>query len=278
MKIVHQIGICALCRRSDQELQDSHFLPAGVYRVIRDETQDNPDPLKFNDDAVFQDSKQVSDYLLCRECELRLNKNGEHWFLANCWRKNRFLIASALDSATVAASSEEIKVYHAAEIPKLNVAALTYFATSMFWRASAHRWKIAGKEGRGIELGPYEEQLRKFLMDETRFPENCVLWVSVPETLTPFVHLSLTPYGGRKGGYHFYKLIVLGIGFHLLVGARIPLEARAMCFVSGAGNPIYRTDMLERGIIQDVHHKFSLHPRLLDGPAGKMSRTDGLSR
>jgi hypothetical protein len=183
-----------------------------------------------------------------------------------------------LDGAALAGSSPQIKVYHAVQIPKLNVAALTYFAASMFWRASAHRWKMGAKESRGIELGPYEERLRKFLGGETQFPQNCVLWVSVPESITPFVHLSLTPYGGRREGYHLYKLIVLGVGFHLLVGGQIPPEARAMCFVSGAGNPIYRTDMLERGIIQDVHLKFSLHPQLLDGPRGKMSRSGDVSR
>ena len=264
MKIVPRIGICALCRRNDQELQDSHFLPAGVYRVTRDETQDNPDPLKFNDDAVFQDSKQVSDHLLCRECEERLNKNGEQWFLAHCWRKTQFRLGSLLDGASPTGSSPRIKLYHADQIPKLNIVALTYFAASMFWRASVHRWRMAGTESRGIALGPYEEQLRKFLMGETQFPPDCVLWVSVPESITPFVGLSLTPYGGRKDGYHRYKLLVLGVGFHFLVGRRIPPQARATCFVSGPGHPIHRTDMLEEGIIQDVHHKFNLHPQLLE--------------
>lgn len=259
-----QIGICALCRRNDQELQDSHFLPAGVYRATRDETQGNPNPIKFNDDGVFQNSKQVSDYLLCPECEDRLNTNGERWFLAHCCRKNVFPLAALLDGTEMVDSSPQIDVYHASLIPKLSVSALAYFSASMFWRASAHRWEASS----GIVLGPYEEQLRRFLLGETPFPSNCVLWVSVPKTITPFVHLSLTPYGGRKDGYRLYKLVVLGVGFHLLVGGQIPGVARAMCFVSGPGNPIYRTDQLEQGIVKDVNHKFSLHPQLLRGPKG----------
>ena len=267
-----RIGVCALCCRNGQELRDSHFLPAGVYRVTRDETQDNPDPLKLNDDGVFQDSKQVSDYLLCGECEERFNTNGERWFLTHCWRKDRFLLASMLDDALLAGSTLQIKVYHAGQIPKLDVTALTYFAASMFWRASVHQWKMGGTKTRGITLGPYEERLRNFLMGEADFPPNCVLWVSVPESITQFTRLSLTPYGGRSGGYYLYKFVVLGVGFYLLVGGQIPREARAMCFVSGLGNPIYRTDMLEQGIIKDVHYKFDLHPKLLGGPSGS-SRT-----
>jgi hypothetical protein len=278
MKIMSRVGVCGLCHLNDQELQDSHFLPAGVYRVIRDETQANPNPLKFNDDVVFQDSKQVSDHLLCHECEERLNKSGEQWFLAHCCRKNQFRLGSLLDGASPAGSFPRAKLYHADQVPKLNVAALTYFAASMFWRASAHRWRMAGRQSRGIALGLYEEQLRMFLMGEKQFPPNCVLLVSVPETITPFVNLSLTPYGGRKDGYYVYKLVVLGVGFHLLVGQLIPREARTMCFVSGPGNPIYRSDILEEGIIQDVHRKFDLHPQLLAGPRGGISASGGTSR
>jgi hypothetical protein len=266
LKVVPRIDVCALCKRSGQELQASHFLPAGVYRVTRDETQDNPDPLKFNDHGVFQNSRQVKDYLLCRECEDRLNKGGEHWFLANCWRKDKFLLASLLHASRPTDSSGAITFFHADQIPAIDVAALSYFAASMFWRASVHQWKSDGKENRGITLGPYEEDLRLYLMGQTPFPENCVLWVSVPETITPFVHLSLTPYGGRRDGFHLYKLLVLGVGFHLHVGGRIPASARQMCFVSGIGHPVYRTDLLEKGIIQDVHYKFDQHPQLLVGP------------
>lgn len=271
MKAVNKIGKCALCRRDGQDLQDSHFLPAGVYRVIRDETQGNPDPLKFSDNGVFQDSRQISDYLLCHECEQRLNKNGENWFLAYCWRKRHFRLVSLLEVVDPQVIYRRIKIYHAASIPKLNVGALTYFPSSIFWRASVHKWEIAGSKGRGIELGPYEEQLRKYLMGEAEFPQDCVLWISVPENVTPIAGLSLTPYGGRKGGHHAYKLIVLGVGFHLLVGKQIPRQLREMCFVRGIRNPIYRTDMLEEAITQDVHYKFSLHPKLLDGPRGTVS-------
>ena len=44
-----------MCQQTDQVLQDSHFVPAGVYRVIRDETQPNSDPLKFNDRKAYKD-------------------------------------------------------------------------------------------------------------------------------------------------------------------------------------------------------------------------------
>jgi hypothetical protein len=266
-----RIGRCPLCRRDGHELQDSHFQPAGVYRVLRDETESNPNPFRFSDEGVFQDSRQVSDYLLCRDCEQRLSKNGENWFLAHCWRKNQFRLASLLDSAIPPAVYPRMRIYHAAMIPGLNVTALTYFAASMFWRASVHRWEIARSKFRGIELGPYEEQLREYLMSESPFPDSCALLVSVPENVKIIAGLSLTPYGGRKGTHHAYKLVVLGVGFHLLIGRQIPRGLRAMCLVRGVGNPICRTDMLEQAIMQDLSLKFSQHPQLLDRPKGSAS-------
>jgi hypothetical protein len=251
--------------RKSQELKLSHFLPAGVYRATRDESQENPNPIMISDDCVRQDSKQVTAHVLCSECEQRLSKKGENWFLSHCSRKGQFRLATLLDAATPVGASPSITVYHAAQILKIDVSALTYFAASMFWRAAVREWSLKASETKSIQLGSYEERLRTHLMGETLFPQDCVLWVSVPATLTPFTSLSLTPYGSRREEYHMYKLIVLGIGFNLLVGSRIPQVERAMCFVRGQGNPIYRTDLLEQGALQDMARKFDGNPRLREG-------------
>jgi hypothetical protein len=261
------IGTCALCKREEQELQLSHFLPAGVYRATRDPGEKNPNPILINDGGVRQDSKQVTAHLLCSECEERLNQNGERWFLSQCSRGDDFPLFTSLDRAAPVGLSANITVYRAGEIPEIDVSALTYFAASMFWRAAVHSWKLKGGAGtKPIDLGPYTEQLRRYLLGEEEFPQDCALWVSIPAKLTPLKALSLTPYGSRHSSYHMYKLLVLGVGFHLLVGARIGRTERAMCFVRGDGNPIYRTDLLEDGVLQDVNRKFKSNPLLLRGP------------
>jgi hypothetical protein len=136
----------------------------------------------------------------------------------------------------------------------------------MFWRASVHDWRECKK----IELGIYEEQLRSYLVGETSFPQNCVLWVSIPEKITPFVNLTLLPYGGRGNGHRRYKLVIRGVGFDLFVGSRIPAETRSTCFVANKGNPIYKSNMFEKGILQDLDLKFSRNPELLKGPAARL--------
>ncbi len=258
-----RFGTCRLCKKKGQELQDSHYQPAGVYRVLRDETEGNPDPLRLTDQRVVQNSRQVSDYLLCWDCEQRFNRKGENWFLANCWRRKRFRLASLLDAAPISLKVPRARtdVYQAARIPGLNISALAYFGSSMFWRASVHRWEGA----KGIDLGPYEERLRQYLMSAAEFPVDCALVVSIPTTPTPIVGLSLTPYGRRLEGYHCWKLVLLGVSFHLYVGKKIPETLRQLCCVRGEGNPICKTDLFEQSILQDVSLKLRSYPRMFDG-------------
>jgi hypothetical protein len=247
-----KIGQCALCLTKAAELQDSHYLPAGVYRVLRDETSPdgNPNPILLGQESAVQTSKQITDYLLCRECEQRLNRNGESYFLQICWRRNGFRLHAILDSATPAFVTDRFRIYAAAKIPEINVEAISYFAASVFWRASVHHWKRY--EDAQIDLGPYEEQLRKYLMGDADFPNDCTLWVSVSDKITPFTGSSFVPYGGRINGQWQYTLFALGIGFQLFIGKGITKEHRELCFVRGKGNPIIRTDLQEQAILNGV--------------------------
>jgi hypothetical protein len=103
-----------------------------------------------------------------------LNRNGENHFLKMCWRRNGFKLHAILDAAPPSLVFPRIEVYAAANFPEINVEAISYFAASMFWRASVHDWNNRADEP--IQLGPYEEQFRKYLMEESDFPVDCALW------------------------------------------------------------------------------------------------------
>jgi hypothetical protein len=197
---------------------------------------------------------------LCHDCEERLNKNGENWFLANCWRHDGdFPLHDALKTATPI-TSQSLNLYKASSIAKIEVDALTYFAASMFWRASVHKWR----ECKQIHLGPYQEELRTYLLRQTPFPKHCQLVVSVPETITQFTHITLFPYGSSsRGSYRIYKLLIRGVGFSLLVGKLIPSQNILIDFVRGEENPICMSDNLEKALMQDVGRKMTSKPALL---------------
>jgi len=246
------IGKCRLCLREGAELQDSHFLSKGVYKILRAEVKEkrNPNPFQITSEGVVQTSKQIKAPLLCRECELRLSKNGEDWVIRNGFKSNgTFRLGAALArSSHIQDADGSTRAYQAASIPAIDISALAYFAASMFWRGSIHPWNIDGT--RPVQLGPYEEGLRLYLMGQASFPLDVVLSVTVrwPSNISHFTH---TPIGEWRGLLFVAKFPMPGLAFGLTAGPNIPRELRRICFVRGEGNPIFLSKLLEPEIMAD---------------------------
>jgi hypothetical protein len=71
-----RIGNCALCSDAS-DLQDSHFLSAGFYRIIRDGATPTENPVLVNKTTAFLSSAQARTHLLCSKCKGRFNAGGE---------------------------------------------------------------------------------------------------------------------------------------------------------------------------------------------------------
>lgn len=63
-------------------------------------------------------------------------------------------------------------------IPAVRHDQLAYFGASVFWRVATTEWHLVNKAPK-LELGPYEEQLRLYLLKTAEFPKGVVLGVSV---------------------------------------------------------------------------------------------------
>ena len=134
------MGQCKLCLQP-RDLINSHFLPAGIYRRLRDKNETNPNPWMLSREKAVQTSKQKTAYLLCSECEQRFSTLGEDWVLKHCLQEDGdFPLASILESKTQDVSSPRnpTKLYYACSIPEIDKSALAYFAASIFWRGSVH--------------------------------------------------------------------------------------------------------------------------------------------
>lgn len=239
---------CKLCLELVTELKNSHFLPAGIYKRLRDEEWNNPNPWKITNRTAVQTSKQQTTRLLCNDCEQRFSKNGEDWVLKYCQQQDgNFPLASILAARKPDESSNNnpTKIYYASNIPEINISALAYFAASMFWRGSVHPWNDDGSAP--VKLGPFEEQFRQYLtdMDLKGFPKDCTLLVVVREGESEVSRLTFPPSGGRKGKFHVYRFPIPGLAFSVAVGKNIPAEFHRTCFVRGYRNPIAVTPFIE---------------------------------
>jgi hypothetical protein len=103
---------------------------------------------------------------------------------------------------------------------------LIYFAVSVFWRAGARKWDALDHSTQ-ISLGPYQEQLRKFLLGQEPFPDRAALLVNVTTNVTP--QLSATfPYSDRANGVRQHRFSLPGMAFWLHLG-RIQEPLRYLC-------------------------------------------------
>lgn len=170
-------GICKLCLQV-KDLQASHLMPRSLYKKARSsEGTGNQDPLLVTTTERRRTSYQITDYVLCRQCEQRFNKNGENYVMRIVTTQDlQFPLLNALKKTSPSASGDGWASYSAADTPDINRDQIAYFAISVFWRASVHTWERESGELVSIDLGKeYNEQIRKYLLGEAPLPARAVM-------------------------------------------------------------------------------------------------------
>lgn len=235
-------GHCRLCRNEDF-LCNSHLIPAGFFRLLRSTTVTPRDPLVVSSKVTFTSSRQTSDYLLCTRCEDRFRLGGEEWVLRNCYRVgDSFKIRDMVLQCKLLHRDQLATIFSGSTNGDIEICRLAYFALSIFWRAAVHAWQvpIMGSQ-RLISLGPYEEELRGFLLNTSGFPPHAVLLAWVSRLQQPSRAVTY-PYSQRVFDCHCHSFDVPGIRFDLLVAKALPDDIRLMCLATGKDHPILLSD------------------------------------
>jgi len=181
----------------------------------------------MDDDSFCYADKQLKAHFLCEECEQRFRKRGEDWVMANCYRgPSDFTLKRTLETHGPAYADETGQLFTAKDVPDFQIQMLIYFASSVFWKAGAFTWR-PNRKPIHIELGPYLETLRSFLLDEGPFPKDMALhvWVSCWDINGKESRLSAAchpPQSDRIAGVFSHKFGIPGLSFRLMVGGNIP--------------------------------------------------------
>ncbi len=236
---MHQ-GKCKLCLK-DGELQESHLLPAAVYKMCRPESGEITDPVGIRNDPktktlrVFQSSRQITGYVLCSDCEQILNIKGEDWVLPQLSTLQGFPLYDKLTTVKPEIVDEDMSAYASIRVPDIRTDSLTHFAMGIFWKAGVNDWQT-GHGALRLKLGPYQDEMRSFLLDGL-FPRHAWLMISIVPPSLPTISAYM-PYTSKADGYTFHSFYVPGIEFMLTLGKRTPDFLRATCIVSNPLRPI----------------------------------------
>lgn len=219
-------GTCRLCNAENVALQDSHLMPAGIYTIARG---DDPNPILVTRKVAVRTSRQVRGHLLCSACEQLFNARGENWVIRNCWHApDDFPLHEGLSAATPIAQKANTRLFRADTVPHLRVEDFVYFGASVFWRAAVHRWS-RDAEGQ-IRFGPYEEDLQRFLLDQTAFPDSMAMLLMVSSSKAEADNRMMSlPWLAGRNPIHQYRFDIPGVTFALFVGQQAKLVAGSGC-------------------------------------------------
>ena len=158
------VAPCGLCLKPSK-LQDSHLLPAALYKLARDSTGGtDPNPVIVKRRKTITSSKQVSSYFLDKSCEQRFSDNGERYILAQCARRDgQFKLRKLLQAASPFLDTPTFKVYDVQPLLGIGLTNTSTSPQAVFRRASAHSWKMGNDPVDRISLGAeYQEQFRLY--------------------------------------------------------------------------------------------------------------------
>ncbi len=231
------IRMCPLCTE-EKPLRDSHFLPAALGDFCRPR---GGHAIVLSPEIIIESDRMLHDYVFCDDCEDIFNKGGESWVLPLLARlETSFPLYDLLTKQAPSQVLDETKIYLAARNPEIQSGKLIHFAMGIFFKAAVHSWS-GSKTEPWINLGPYTERLRTFVLGETPFPEQMFLTVGILPWPTRAIEFCY-PYRDSTEGRFNYRFYVCGVQFVLEVGKTVTAERRQGCFASNHLHPILVTD------------------------------------
>lgn len=232
-------GTCALCHKH-RPLIRSHFLPAGLYRLLQDPTQKNAHPIVISPKVTKQTSAQMAQPLLCAECEQRFSKNGESYVLRRLSNRVRFPLLDRLNVAWADHESPKVSI-HRGEGVGLDMDKVAYFGLSILWRASIRPWTTLDGQTTQVVLDPaHQEALRRYLLGEIPLPNDIVV-VATVATDKGSQETCFVPNRIKGNPMVAYGLMTKGLYFRIFFGD-VPEGIRQLCCVNGARRVIFKRD------------------------------------
>jgi len=166
--------------------------------------------------------------LLCFNCEQLFSRKGESEVLRHIAGKianKPSPLLAKLESLTVREEDPTAKSLCGSDAG-LNMDMFAYFALSIAWR-STHSWPVRDEEDTSpLNLGLYEEPIRKYLAEETKeFPSDATVIVIVCSDRVSREAWFL-PTQTDDLWYHELRFLAFGVMFRVLLGKSVPSELR----------------------------------------------------
>ena len=152
--------------------------------------------------------------------------------MRRCYRGGaKFLLRDSVLGSQLLDDGQMGRLYSVKENAEVNTAQLAFFATSVVWRAAIHTWRFGPRTER-VFLGPYQDQLRRYLLGQDQFPQQAAMWVWVSSYDKPSRAISF-PQSMRVWDCYTHGFDIPGVRFTMFVGKVLPEVVRRLCIIYG---------------------------------------------
>ena len=206
------LGTCKLCLKEANLLQ-SHLLPAALYGDKKKEYEVTTSA------GTIKTMIQMRHRLLCHECEQRFDRNGESHVLQAIAPKSRkrFPLHDRMRVAYARDNDQSVSRFFGPDFD-LDMEKFAYFAISVVWRVAATRWMMPdGNLTQEVDLGTFQENMRRYLLGEVPLPSDMAVIVIVcsdRESRMRFFH----PGGHVEAGCINFRFLARGVLFRVMMG------------------------------------------------------------
>jgi len=239
-----KIGVCALCGQL-RKLHESHFLPKGIYRLLRESNSKNNNPVLISARVSMQKSYQMTQPLLCSACERRFSENGESYVLPLLKKRGKFPLLDRLKVAIPLYTTPENAAFTCPSVG-LDGEKIAYFGLSILWRAAVRPWRTFDGELISVQLEPqYQESIRRYLVGETPLPSDVA---AIATVATDFVSQNICLLPNRitdNTMYIAYGLLTKGLYYRFIMGDNHPPAMREISCAGPGMNMIFARNCSE---------------------------------
>ena len=172
--------VCRLCALN-KPLCNSHLLPKSEYKRLTSPMHGAPVVMNARSGRSQETYRQLSQRLLCRDCETLFEKRGETPVLkVNHHPDGTFHLRDAIEQLQPVRIMDLTPCYSISQLAgTFNIDAFRYFAVSVFWRGSVVSWPMGTTTYTGSIKADYELALRRYLLGQNLLPVDIGFMVQV---------------------------------------------------------------------------------------------------
>ena len=158
-------------------------------------------------------------------------------------RQRGFPLLDRLRVAQWISSHEDVRVYSGKAIG-VDTEKLAYFAVSVVWRAGAYKWRnlYSDKRTYSIDVEPFLEPMRQYLLGNGPFPQNLTVNVQVA-TDAQSQQSAYAPSLAAGTPCRIYGFLTCGIHFAVAMDTPLPPQYLETCCHNSTAKVIFEKNL-----------------------------------